>query len=189
MQELLDNPQKWFEFLGPNPYLQAAAIILAFVVLAKIADIFLSGLVKRLVKHTKNDLDDQIIALLHRPVFASVTLFGLSVATYRLELSTEIQTITVSILQTLALVVWLRFALSFFRLLLNVVNNESRQFGFVQKDTVPLLRNLVVVFIFLAVLIILLTFHDHFVQNEYYMPLFVYFQHKVDLKKEILFFH
>jgi MscS family membrane protein len=150
MQELLDNPQKWFEFLGPNRYLQSAAIILAFVLLAKIADIFLSELVRRVVKRTKNDLDDQIIALLHRPVFLSVTLFGLSVATYRLELSQEIQTITVSILQSIAIIVWLRFALSFFRLLLNVVNDESKQFGFIQKDTVPLLRNLAVVFIFLA---------------------------------------
>ncbi|MGI9308388.1 MAG: mechanosensitive ion channel family protein [Gammaproteobacteria bacterium] len=150
MENVLENPQNWFEFLGPNRYLQATAIILAFIVLAKIADIVLSGMVRRIVKRTKTDLDDQVISALHRPVFASVALFGLSVATYRLELSPEIHSITVSILQTIVIIVWLRFTLVFFSLLLNAASKNPKQFGFAQKDTVPLLRNLAVVFIMLA---------------------------------------
>ena len=69
-----------------HPLLGAAAVILVSLVLAKVVDLFVTQVLKRLTARTRSDVDDQLLAKMHRPVFLTVFFFGLIVATHVLQL-------------------------------------------------------------------------------------------------------
>ena len=73
----MQRVQQLAELIGPNIYLQAAIIAAAFLMVGKIADWIISGIVGRIAKRSTNDFDDGLIDLVHRPVFLSFVLIGL----------------------------------------------------------------------------------------------------------------
>jgi hypothetical protein len=86
LQDIIDRTQAWAQMLGPNLYLQAAVIAAVFIVAGKIADFVISRLIGNVVRRSRTDFDDNLISLLHRPVFISFVLVGLALATLRLQL-------------------------------------------------------------------------------------------------------
>ena len=150
MQEFLRFGQMGFDTLRPYPYLQALLVIIAFLALAKFIDRVISGLVARLVSKTKTNLDDQLVQIMHRPIFTTVAMIGLVLATYRLDFSDELRNTTVSVIQTLLALIWLVFGIRLSRLLLAAMKRQERRFRFVQQTTEPLLTNAVAVILFLA---------------------------------------
>lgn len=106
MSEFLEQVQEWASIIGPNVYLQAAAIALVFIFIGKIADWILSRAIGQFVRRSKTDFDDRLIALLHRPVFISFVLIGLGLATRRLGLPDAAQYMTLGALKTIAIIVW-----------------------------------------------------------------------------------
>ena len=68
MNDFIDQVQSWAELIGPNIYLQAAAIAVAFILLGKIADLVLSKTIAQIVSKSKTEFDDELVALLHRPM-------------------------------------------------------------------------------------------------------------------------
>jgi small-conductance mechanosensitive channel len=150
MNGWFDNADQWLDVLGPNPYVHAVALILIFLVIAKIVDKILCGMVRRLVARTSSSFDDRLIDLLHRPIFTTIAIIGLSLATYQLDLNSRIESITMAILQTIVIVLWLRFALAFSTLLIDALGREQHRFTFAEKHTLPLLRNLAIVVVILA---------------------------------------
>jgi MscS family membrane protein len=139
-----------FAPLQPYPYLQAILIILIFGALAKVADKLISGIVSRLVARTKTNVDDELVRMLHRPIFASIAMVGLVIATYRLDFSAELRESTVAVLQTILIVMWLIFGLRISRIIVTAMKRQERSFRFVQQSTEPLLANAVAVVLFLA---------------------------------------
>ena len=138
LQELLD-------LLGPNVYLQAAVIAAASIIVGKLADSIICGVVARWARHTKTDLDDKFIELMHRPLFISVVLIGLAMATRRLPLPDYPTWITLSLIKTIAIFVWVGFGFKFIGLLLTFLSRLEDRFQLVQSRTVPLLKNVGVV--------------------------------------------
>lgn len=106
MQELVTRVQQLAELIGPNIYLQAAIIATAFIVVGKIADWIISGIIGRIANRSTNNFDDQLVGLVHRPVFLSFVLLGLALATRRLGMSDAPLFITIGILKTIAIFVW-----------------------------------------------------------------------------------
>ena len=53
-------------------FIQAFIYIVGSFILAKIADIAFSSLLSRLVNRTSTSLDDQIVAIMHRPIYYSI---------------------------------------------------------------------------------------------------------------------
>ncbi len=121
MQDLLVQVQSWVQFLGPNIYLQAAAIALIFIVFGKLADLIISRIVVKVVSRSTSEFDDKLVALLHRPIFVTFVLVGLALATRRLELPESPAFVTLGILRTIAIVVWYNFFSGMTQLLLNAV--------------------------------------------------------------------
>ena len=72
--------------LPESVWLRAGAVIAAFVLLAWLIDWVVTRLVARWARRTTTDLDDRLIATLHRPIFVSVLLVGLWLVLFRLEL-------------------------------------------------------------------------------------------------------
>jgi len=126
VREIIEQVQGWAQLLGPNIYLQAIAIALAFIIIGKIADFIISKVISRIASRSKTDLDDNLVALLHRPVFISFVLLGLSLATERVHLPETPEFLTLGILKTIAIFVWYGFFRSVTQLLLTAFANVPR---------------------------------------------------------------
>ena len=85
------------------PAVDAAIIFAAAIVAAIVVDFFVTRVVARLVRTTSSEVDDRIVALLHRPVFVSVLLFGGSMALKTL----GAHSVFFRIFQTVFAVVWI----------------------------------------------------------------------------------
>lgn len=157
MTDLIARIQQLAEFVGPNVYLQAAIIAVAFIVVGKIADWIISGFIGRIARKSANEYDDQFVALVHRPVFMSFVLLGLGLATHRIGMPAEPEFITIGILKTIAIFIWYRTLSSLMSLLAKVFSASSDSRA-VQTGMLSLLHNVMKIiavalagyFIFLA---------------------------------------
>jgi small-conductance mechanosensitive channel len=130
-------------FLGPwgeNRYLQALLIVLVSAAIAKLTDWLLIRGLTRWTRRTRTDADDRLVQLLHRPIFSSVFLAGLALATLRLQLPAPFAWFCFAVLKTLAVLVWLVFSLRATALTLEVL--DRRRVGIVDSRTRPLFENL-----------------------------------------------
>lgn len=157
MQEFFQQTQTWAQLLGPNKYLQATAIAVAFIVVGKIADFMISRVIAKLVSRSRTDIDDNLVALLHRPVFISFVLLGLALATDRIQLPGTPAFLTLGILKTIAIVVWYSFFRSLIQILLTALSRGTGSKK-LHESMLPLVNNafkvavlaLAIYFIFLA---------------------------------------
>ena len=63
-----------------QPWVRAMLVVLGSLLIAKIVDVVLCGMISRLTARTRTNIDDRLIQRLHRPIFLSVVLLGLRVA-------------------------------------------------------------------------------------------------------------
>ncbi len=133
--------------IAPNIYLQAVLIIILFMCAAKTVDILINRIFKKWTEKTRLDIDDDLLDILHRPVYISIILFGLGLATRRMEFKEIINFITIGSLKTIALVYWAFAAARFFRLILNVLSNDRTRFKIIQDRTLPLFQNLLIIIV------------------------------------------
>ncbi len=122
-----------------DPRLQALTILVASVILATIADVLITRVIKLWVKRTRTQLDDRLIDLLHRPLFVSVVLVGAWLATTRLELAPTYEILALRLIKTVALLIWLLFGTRAGRVVLDAVAQLKGKLTFVQPRTVALL--------------------------------------------------
>lgn len=133
--------------VAPNRYVQALLIIILFFGLAKILDVIFTWKVKGWIEKTKLKLDDQLIDIFHKPVFLSILLFGLALATERLGLNETLLFITLGGLKTIAVFIWTFAAARFLKLLLHLVSRDESRFKLVQTRTLPLFSNLLILIV------------------------------------------
>ena len=149
--------QQLAELIGPNIYLQAALIAAMFIVVGKIADWIISGIIGRIASRSTNDFDDQLIGLVHRPVFLSFVLLGLALATRRLGMSEAPLFITLGILKTIAIFVWYGTLNSLLSLIVTSISRKADS-KIMQPGMLTLMHNvmkivlvaLTIYFLFLA---------------------------------------
>jgi MscS family membrane protein len=147
MQEFIQQAQNWVQLLGPNIYLQAVAIALIFLVIGKFADFVISRLIAKLISRSKTDIDDNLVALLHRPVFISFVLLGLALATDRLQLPDAPEFLTHGILKTIAIVVWYGFFRGLMQILLSAFSRGDGAKK-LHESMLPLLSNVLKIVVF-----------------------------------------
>jgi len=124
------------------PWVRAIAVILVSALAAKIVDLVISRLLVRLTVLTNTNLDDQLVQLLHRPVFVSVILVGLHIAVKTLGWSPGVERILVALIQTVAVFVWTGAG---FRLTSTTLAGLSRladRVTWLEARTLPLFDNL-----------------------------------------------
>lgn len=156
IKQLLDLIAK----ISPNIYLQALVIILVFAALAKIADIIMNRLLKRLLNKTRFTLDEQILQIFDRPIFVSILLFGLTLAADRLTLPQAVYFVTLSGLKTVAIFLWGMALARFLKLIIAEVSRDDRRFILIQERTLPLFNNLcMIVVVALALYFVLLAWN------------------------------
>lgn len=157
MDALIVKAQQLAELIGPNTYLQAALLAASFIFIGKIADWIISRIIGRIASKSTNDFDDSLIDLVHRPIFVSFVLLGLGLATLRVGMSGAPEFLTIGLLKTIAIFVWVGTLASFNNLLAQTLRKSS-QSKLVQSGMLSLLHNVAkvviaavaVYFVFLA---------------------------------------
>jgi len=157
LDELTTRIQHLAELIGPNTYLQAAIIAAVFIVAGKIADWIISGVIGRIANRSSNNFDDQLVGLVHRPVFLSFVLLGLGLASRRIGMPDAPLFITLGILKTIAIFVWYGTLSRLLGLVVRALGQTSQRKG-LENGMLTLLHNvmkvvlvaLTVYFLFLA---------------------------------------
>jgi MscS family membrane protein len=150
MESVLQLTSGWMAFLEPYPFLRALQVIVLFVVMAALVDRLISGVIRRLASRTETDLDDRIVAILHRPLFSTVSLIGLNIAIHEFDFTPNLLLLTQSIIQTLLVLLWLIFGLRFSGIALDAMKGSKNRYSLVEQTTEPLLKNALAVLLFLA---------------------------------------
>ncbi len=140
MQDFFQQTQTWAQLLGPNIYLQATAIAVAFIIAGKIADLLISRVIAGIVSRSQTDFDDNLVSLLHRPVFVTFVLVGLALATVRLELGESPAFLTLGVLKTIAIVIWYSFSRSLIQIILSALSRGTGA-SKLHESMLPLLNN------------------------------------------------
>ena len=150
MDSVMQAFRQWSALLEPHPWARALQTIVLFLFLAFLADRVVGGFVRRIVARTSTDLDNEILRVLHRPVFTTVALVGLLQGLEEMELSEGLLWKTAALVKTILIAVWLGFGLTASKLILQTLKGRGGASGFVQQTTEPLLRNAFAVLLFLA---------------------------------------
>jgi len=127
---------------GLPGFLQALVLVVLSIVCAKFADWILSSYVSRLVGKTETTIDDELVELMHRPVFLLVLFLGLGMAAEQAGLPESGLWITKAILKTLGIIVLVLFLIRASRLILDALSRNQDRFHLVQSRTLPLFYNI-----------------------------------------------
>ena len=141
MDQIFLQIRELVALVGPYPWLRALIIIAAALLAGKLVDWLVTGVLSKLVSRTKSDFDDKVLNLLHRPIFLSVLLVGLAIATWELDLADNVTSVTVRILRTIAVFVWFIFGLKLINIVVDELQANKNRFNFITSTTSPLIKN------------------------------------------------
>ena len=108
-----------------DPVLKALCFIIISILFAKIADFIFSFLIKKIVSKTKSDIDDQIINLLHKPIYYSILFIGLTLTMTTLpNIPDSIEYILLGVFKSASIMIW---SLAFFKIFMLLLNWYSKR--------------------------------------------------------------
>jgi small-conductance mechanosensitive channel len=140
-------PEALLELLE-NPTVRAAAFLLGAFLGAFVVELLFRSVILLLVRKTKTDLDDQIVAVLRRPIFLTVILIGLGWAMSTLEASDRVHFVAGAALGTAAVMIWTGACFRLATLVLRHFSQSARVGSVLQPRTLPLFDMLAKLVIF-----------------------------------------
>jgi len=109
-------------------WVKALVVVALSIVLAKLSDVVLCRILRLAAARTRSDLDDQIIEILHRPIFMSVLLVGLYYAgVVILEVEGPSRFLLVAFLKTLSILIWVVAGFCILRVVLEGVGRAAER--------------------------------------------------------------
>lgn len=91
LSNLQTSLQPYLEYFSENDWIQALVIIFASCFIAWVFNRFIITILKKLAAKTTVDFDNQLIELLHKPIYSSVILLGLALAINTLHLGDSVE--------------------------------------------------------------------------------------------------
>ncbi len=142
MKELLDQYLPYLATISDNHYIQAGVVVAIFLSLAKMVDLIISRILAGWAKKTKTGIDNQIVDIIHKPLFFTVLLLGLSIVLLLLEIPPEASWVILAIIKSIAVMLWGHFLLKLARVILRRISHSQDQKRLVRTQTLPLFENL-----------------------------------------------
>ena len=130
------------------PWVRAGTVILVSVAAAKMVDVLISRIVLTWTRRTDTLLDDQIVRLLHRPVFVSVILIGLDLAVKTLGWTPGVEGAVGALIQTVAIFVWAGVGFKLTSTTLDGLSRLADRVTWLETRTLPLFDNLSKIVVF-----------------------------------------
>jgi MscS family membrane protein len=134
-----------FNLVGNNRFLVAFIVMLLTITLAWLVTGVIHKLLLRLLRKTRNTLDEELLNILHQPIFLTILIFGVDITADILIGSGHLIRLPGSAFTSLLVLIWTLFFIRATRLLLT--NISHREKGFITTRTLPILQNLTLVII------------------------------------------
>jgi MscS family membrane protein len=152
IENIADQSWSLLGALSPNPWVAALILIAVALIVAKIAEFVIVRIATRMLAKSASRIDDGVARLLHKPIFTSIALAGLIVASHALkdQLGESLLLFILALLKSLIILSWILFLMRATGPVLRSMESNRTRFKFAQKDTVPLIRNLAIVLLVLA---------------------------------------
>jgi small-conductance mechanosensitive channel len=143
--------------ISASPYINALLSIFAFIVIAKIVDLFVDKAVRKFVSFTKSEIDDKILDIIHRPLYLTIILVGIALAIAYLKPSEKVIFYTDGIIYSIMAVIWMIAVIKASNIVIeNAIYKVSDVTG-LSKDIVPLIENVAKIAIIVAGLMVVLS--------------------------------
>lgn len=123
--------------LAEVPAVRAGAFIVGSIIAAYVIEWIIRMTLGALTRRTKSKLDDMLVDALKRPIFISVVLIGLALATDELPITTLAILRVDSVLQTFAVLVWSGAAFRIGEAVLEALVRRGKSTSIVQARTFP----------------------------------------------------
>jgi len=123
-------------------YVQSILVVIGSIFTAFIIDLIFTKILNRITTKTKTDLDDKIVKLLHKPIFYSLLLIGLTLAVQIIELPSPITFVINGFMKTIAVIVWSMAGFNLLKLILSWSSSKQRANKLIQSHTLPLFDNI-----------------------------------------------
>jgi len=136
-----------------NIWIQGAVVVLAYIVLTKVADLFIDRILRRLAQRSSMTIDDQLIAFMHGPICWSVFCLGILHALILVPLEPPWQTVLPAITKTSILLVWLVALIRFFNQVATDHAAAIVEHGKIGADLFLLLKNVARVVLVVAAIL------------------------------------
>ncbi|MCG7899419.1 MAG: mechanosensitive ion channel family protein [Candidatus Thiodiazotropha lotti] len=161
--EIIDAPEVLdpvMEIFGGYPWVKGILIFVFFILIAKLLTWVFLPIIRRLAARTASHVDDKIIMMLKAPLFWTVTLIGLLVASTVSSLGDQLNNILLSIVTSVLVFLWMLFAIRLSKLLLQVASSRASDHAVIRPQTLPLFTNLfAITFFIFAVYFIFQAWH------------------------------
>jgi MscS family membrane protein len=156
-QELLP---KLAAFMAESRVLGALIILLAALVAAKVVDVFIDRVILALAARSKFHLDDKIIRLFHRPVWAGVVLMGALSAVRWVSPRPPFDFMLVAALKTFLLIIWSLALNALFRKITEDLIGTWRRAGRQGIEVIRLGGNMTGILLLAGAVFLFLSFWD-----------------------------
>ncbi len=147
MDKILELYNSTLAFFGPSPYLKALGVLLIFGAIGLIFNFIVIRLLKRVISKTPAHGMVDAFNYLSKPVFVTFILIALVQSARVLQMPESYLAIVIAILRTIAIYIWVSFALKASKFTLNVVCMLGQEQRLLQKSTLPLFQNFANIFI------------------------------------------
>ncbi len=135
---LPENWQPTWDALQSVPFLAPALIILLGWLVAKTIQWLVVRSLGSLSRRTHTQVDDQIVAIIKRPLFLTVFLFFAGVASKSVGLPPGAERIILKILLSAVILVWTSAAFGLLHILLQTLSRNRHKYRFITRKTLPL---------------------------------------------------
>lgn len=160
MKDITASWQSAFAFLSDYPIVTAIVILAAALMLANLVALLVTKIIAHMVGRTRFKWDDQIVAVIHRPLYWAVICAGILLATRSLELPAMVVGVIQSLTVTVLVIIWSNFLMKFVHIVLRAMSRGAKPESLVSSQTRPLFENLALLIIFaFAIYLIFLAWH------------------------------
>ncbi|MBW1809266.1 MAG: mechanosensitive ion channel [Deltaproteobacteria bacterium] len=128
------------EIIETNEYVFAGVVLVATILAAIVINLITRGVLLRMTRKTKTNIDDVLIKAINRPLFVTVVMVGLSFAIERFEIEESVQYIIDASMITLVVILWTGAIKRFGTAILGALAKKIDDYKFVQERTLPLLE-------------------------------------------------
>ncbi|MEM9408151.1 MAG: mechanosensitive ion channel family protein [Acidobacteriota bacterium] len=142
--------ERYIPFWNESTILQLVLIVTASLLVAKLVQMVVIGLLKRWARKTESDLDDHALAALSPAIYITVIAIGLRVGVGRLGLNEALTERIADVLATIVLLFWAIGINRVCQLILTAVSRMNDRFQFVSRHTLPIFENVSKVLLFLG---------------------------------------
>lgn len=142
---------------GQSRHAKAMIALAASFFLAKVIEILLTRFLSRVVRRTRTDVDDQIIAMLHKPIFHSVWLAGAAIALRIEQLPEPYNRYAFALVVSVVVLLWAMLGVRLSALIFSRMARYPEHFKAVQPATQPVFEIASKLVLFGAALYFILT--------------------------------